>query len=428
MAMRKVLGRPDFRLLFAGLVASMLGESVLLLALAIWVKDLTGSDGMAGATIFAIVAPMVLAPLVGWLVDRFRRRPFLIVANLASALVLTPLFAVHDRADVWIIYTVGVAYGLSYIAVSAALQGLIKILIPDQLLAEANGALQTVRQGLRLIGPLLGAALFTVLGGWMLAVVAAAGFGLAAIAVAALRVREQRVEPQQGPWLTEALAGGRHLVRDPALRRALTGVALGVLVVGFEESVIFAYTDQGLHRPPAFVGVLVAVQGIGGLLGGLLAARVVRRLGEIAAVGAGMLLFATGTAGMVYPHLALGFPAIAVAGFGLPVLIVGLMTLLQRRTPAALIGRASAAADALITAPQSLSIGLGAVLVSIMDFRLIFALVASVLAVAGIFLWVGRSLTPPDAHDRPVADEPVAGPPMTPLAGPAAEIPGIPAA
>ena len=48
---------------------------------------------------------------------------------------------------------------------SAALHGLIKELLPEELLAEANGALQTVRQGLRLVAPLGGAALFTLVGG-----------------------------------------------------------------------------------------------------------------------------------------------------------------------------------------------------------------------------------------------------------------------
>lgn len=393
--MRDVLRRPDFRLLFTGLVASMLGESVLLLALAIWVKDLTGSDGMAGATIFAIVAPMTLAPLVGWVVDRFRRRPFLIVANLVSAAVLTPLFAVSGRDEVWIIYTVAVAYGLSYIAVSAALQGLIKILLPEHLLADANGALQTVRQGLRLGGPLLGAALYTAIGGAALAAVGMAGFLLAASAVAALRLREARPRRTELHWLTEAAAGGKHLFREPALRRTVLGFALALLVVGFTESLIFAYVDQGLHRPPAFVGVVVTVQGVGGLLGGLAAARAVRRLGEIGAVALGVFLFGVGFLGIIYPHLALAFPAVAVAGFGLPLLIVGFNTLMQRRTPAELMGRTAAVADALINGPYSLSIGVGAVLVSIVDYRLLFALMAVGMMAAAGYLWAGRSLSAP---------------------------------
>lgn len=60
--MRNVLRRQDFRRLFAGLFFSMTAESVLLLALAIWVKDLTGSDGMAGAAILAVVARWFSSP------------------------------------------------------------------------------------------------------------------------------------------------------------------------------------------------------------------------------------------------------------------------------------------------------------------------------------------------------------------------------
>lgn len=397
--MRDVLRRPDFRLLFAGLVASMLGESVLLLALAIWVKDLTGSNGMAGATIFAIVAPMTLAPLVGWVVDRFRRRPFLIVANVASAVVLTPLFTVAGRKDVWVIYAVAVGYGLSYIAISAALQGLIKILLPEHLLADANGALQTVRQGLRLGGPLLGAGLYTAVGGSALAAVAATGFLLAATAVAALPLREPRPVRGELRWVTEAVAGARHLFREPALRRTILGVSMALLVVGFDESIIFAYVDQGLHRTPAFVGVIVAVQGVGGLLGGLLAARAVRRLGEVGSVAAGTLLFGLGFAGFIYPHLALAFPAVVVAGFGLPLVIVGFNTIMQRRTPAELMGRASAAAETMISAPNALSIGAGAVLVSIVDYRLMFAVMAAGMIAAAGYLWAGRSLTPPEPRE-----------------------------
>ena len=86
-----VLRRPDFRLLFAAVFATMFGESALLLVLAIWVKDLTGSNSLAGITLFAIVAPALVAPILGWVVDRFRRRPFLITVILATVAILLPL-------------------------------------------------------------------------------------------------------------------------------------------------------------------------------------------------------------------------------------------------------------------------------------------------------------------------------------------------
>ncbi|WP_329104234.1 MFS transporter [Micromonospora sp. NBC_01699] len=393
--MRAILRRPDFRLLFGGLVASMVAESILLLALAIWVKDLTGSDGMAGATIFAIVAPMALAPLVGWMVDRFRRREFFVAVNLCTAALLTPLYAVHDRGDVWIIYAVSALYGLSYVALSATLIGLIKEIVPGDLLAEANGALQTVKQGLRLVGPLAGAALYAGVGGWALATLGGLGFLTAAAAVSRMRVRESAPPPAQPGWLAEIGAGVRHMFGEPALRRGVLGTALTMLVLGFSESLIFAYVDRGLGHPPAFVGVLLTVQGIGGLLGGLSSATIVGRLGEVGTLATGVAIFAPAVLALVQPNLPLGFVAMVMAGFALPLVIVSLNTLTQRRTPVLLVGRVAAASEALISGPQSLSIGLGAVLVGVVDYRLLFALMAAAMLAVAHFLWSGRHLSPP---------------------------------
>ncbi|WP_431972752.1 MFS transporter [Micromonospora haikouensis] len=399
--MRTVLGRPDFRLLFGALLASMAAESILLLALAIWVKDLTGSDGLAGATIFAIIAPMVLAPLVGWAVDRYPRRPFFVAANLATAALLTPLFTVSRAGDVWIIYVVAGLYGLSYLTLSAALAGLIRQLVPVELLADANGVLQTVRQGLRLVGPLAGAALYAAVGGWLLTGLAMTGFVTAAAVVALLRAPEATPADGGSRWTVELGAGLRHLAGEPALRRALLGYGLGSLVMGFTESLIFAYVDQGLRRDAAFVGVLVTVQGIGGLVGGLFSAALVRRAGEVGALATGVTLFGPAAVALAYPSIWLGFAALLLAGLSLPLITVGLNTLIQRRTPAGLLGRVVAAAEALVSGPQAISIGAGALLVGVLDYRVLFVLVGVVTTAAGVFLWRGRRLSAPPAPSVP---------------------------
>jgi len=413
--MRTVLRRPDFRLLFAGVVATMVGESALLLVLAIWVKDLTGSNSLAGITLFAIVAPALAAPLLGWVVDRFRRRPFLFSAVLATALALTPLLLVRDEHDIWIIYGVGVLYGASAIMVSAALNGLIKEILPEELLAEANGALQTVRQGLRLVGPLGGAALFSTFGGQAVVALSITCLLVGAAGIAALKVREERPAVPELHWLAEVSAGVMQLFGQPALRRSTIGLALAVAVVGFIETLIFAYVDFGLHRGPAFVSVIVCVQGVGGLTGGLIAAKVVHRLGEIGTTAVGILVFGLGFAGLVYPNLALAFASAIVVGVGIPLAIVGFNTLLQRVTPSAVMGRVAAASEALISTPQALSIAAGAVLVTIVDYRLLFAFMAVSMAAVAAYLWAGRLLSPPrpvdpvEAVDLVKAVDPVDG-------------------
>jgi hypothetical protein len=281
--MGALLRHRNSRLLLAGLSTSMLGDSLMLLVFAIWVKTLTGSNSATAAVVLCTAVPFAVAPVGGWLVDRVRRRRFLVGADLASALMLAPLLAVRDRGDVWIIYLVAALYGISMVATTAALNGLLKELFTDETIATANGAVHTIREGLRLIGPLAGAALFTTLGGAAVAMVDAATFCAAAVAIALMRLDEQQPERGGLRWWSEASAGLRHLMSDAALRRAMLAAAAAWLITGLGESVTFAVVDQGLHRPPEFLGVLSAAQGAGCLLGGLLSARIIGRTGELAA-------------------------------------------------------------------------------------------------------------------------------------------------
>ncbi|WP_433338041.1 MFS transporter [Spirillospora sp. CA-294931] len=404
--MRAALRLPAFRLLFAGLAASMVGDALLVLVFAIWVKSLTGSNGAAGLVILFMAVPYVLAPLGGWFVDRFRHRRFLVAANLASALILLPLFAVRDAADVWIIYAVAVLYGLSSVAIAAALSGLLKELLPEESLAEANGALQMVKEGARLGGPLAGAALFATLGGAAVAAIDAVTFLVAAAAIARIRIQEEPRASSGRSRLGELTAGLTQIRSDAALRRVVAATAIGFLFIGVNESALFAVVERGLHRPPEFVGVLASAQGLGAVAGGLLAARLIARAGEAAAIAVGMAAVGIGNVLYTLPWLPVVLGARVVGGLGLATIIVGFTTVIQRRTPAPLIGRVSAAAESLISGPQTISIAAGAALVSVVDHRLLLAAVAVGMLTAAAYLWPARRLSPPVRPDDPARYHP----------------------
>lgn len=249
-----------------------------------------------------------------------------------------------------------------------------------------TGRCRPVQQGLRLVVPLLGAGMFATFGGPVVAAVDAVTFLLAAAALALITLQEAASAPPTKHWRAEMAAGLRHLVAARQLRTATVAIAAMFLVMGMAESVVFAVTDLALHRPPSFIGVLVCAQGVGGVTGGAMAARIVRRLGESRALAVGMLLMATGLLGLLSSSLTVVLVGNLVFGLGLSLDAVAYATLLQRQTPAHLMGRVSAAVDVLIGGPQIISIGVGAALIAVVDYRLLVVVMVVVTAAAGSVL------------------------------------------
>lgn len=391
--MRGVLRIRAARLYLVGQAFSMLGDSALLLAAAIWVKELTGSDGAAGLTFFFVVAPSLLAPLAGVLVDRVRRRGVLLWGNALTGVALLPLLLVRNAGQVWIIWVVMVLYGVSYTVLGPAQSALLPSIVPDALLADANALLRTVREGLRLVAPLLGAGLLTIAGGAAVAALDAATFVIAVGTLLALRVVERTPDATEREHrLREVSAGFRHVAAVPALLRMTVATAVVLLVVGFLETAPFAVVAQGLHRPPTFLGVLQGVQGAGAVVGGLTAAPVLRTAGESALAAFGMVLLAAGSALLIVPSLPVVLAGSVVIGCSLPWLLVGSNTLLQRRTPDRLQGRVFAAVELATSTPQTVSIVVGAALITVVPYGALLAAVAVVTAASGIgLLWGERS-------------------------------------
>jgi MFS family permease len=399
--MRAAFATPGFKRLYLGLAASMFGDSLMLIVLSMWVKTLTGSNGAAGLTFLWLTLPALVGPLLGTVVDRVRRRPFLVVANVLSAAAVLPLLAVHDASDVWIIYAVSFVYGVSFVVVPAALNGLLKDLLPERVLVEANASLSVTREALRLVGPLAGASLFAWVGGGAVALVDAASFLVAGGTVLALSIVEAPHPHERSHWRAEVVAGARHLRRTPLLLHPTIALGLCLLVLGFSESAVYAVVDA-FGKPVEFVGPILTVQGVGAITSGLLASRVIRALGEARTIILGLGVLALGLAGVaaavaVWQVLL----ATAVLGAGIPLLLVAYTTLLQTQTPGHLMGRVSTTTEVLTTTPQALSIATGALLVTLVDYRLIFAVM-----VAGTLVGAGYLATALRGHlDAPASGE-----------------------
>jgi MFS family permease len=421
--MRNLLRIRNVRIYLFGDVISTLGDNALWLAMAIWMKELTGSSAWAGLVIFCFTLGSLFSPLGGVLADRFPRRPLLICANLLAAAIVLLILLVHGRDMMWLIYLVMFAYGVIGAATGPAETALLPQIVGADLLAEANGLQQTLTEGLRLVTPLVGAGLFAWVGGGVVAIIDAATFGVAVLSLLALRVNEPAPElspagtgtnPDAGTGDDVAAgagggrlsAGFRFLAGEPVLRSITVALALVLLAMGFTESAGFSVVTVGLHHSASFVGVLMTVQGIGAVAGGLLAAPLLRRMTEPMLTGLGLCTAAAAVLLLTLPNLATALVAMVLAGFVGPWVSVAATTALQRRTPPAVLGRVAGAFQLALTIPQLTSIGLGAALIAVVNYRVLLVAIAVVAAIAVAYLFA----TPETRRPVPVEPLPAQAP------------------
>ena len=401
--MRRLLAHRNARLYLSGQVMSLLGDGALWLAMGIWIKVLTGSSSAAGLSFFALALGSLCGPLGGMLADKVRRRPLLIATNLATAGLVLLLLLVRDRDQVWLIYAVMFGYGVSGSILGPAQTALVQAIVPAGLLGEANSVLQTAQQGLRLVTPLAGAGLFAVFGPAPVIIGDAATFLVAVATLVAIRLRERHPAPSGQRWLAELTAGARHIAGTIVLRQLTITAAVVVTAYGLSETVIFAVVSQGLHRPTTFLGILVAAQGAGAIAAGLAAAPLMGRLTEGLLAGLGMILAAAGFLLLIPSQLPAVLAGSVLLGGSISWIIVGIMTLFQRRTPPELMGRTDAAFTIAYTLPQTMAIALGAGLIALLNYRILLLAIAGLMALAAGYLCTRREQRPTaDAQPRPV--------------------------
>lgn len=109
-----------------------------------------------------------------------------------------------------------------------------------------------------------------------------------------------------------------------------------------------------------------------------------------------MLLAAAAAVLEMPPFLPSVVVGVILFGISIPWLVVGFTTLLQRLTPPDLQGRVYAAADTLVTTPQTISIAAGAALIGITGYQPLLAALAAVVTLAAAYL-----LTAPSSAGRP---------------------------
>jgi Na+/melibiose symporter-like transporter len=359
---RVLAGHRDLRLVLSAGLISMTGDWILRVGLVYRVYALTGSTVASALTMASSFLPQVLLGAVaGVFADRWDRRRTMIVANLLLAVGLLPLLLVHGAGQVWIVFAVLLFEAVVQQFFSPAEQALLPRLVPDDQLITANAVNGQAQNLARLGGSGLGGVMAAAGGIAAVALADAASFVISA-ALIMLVATSGRAEPaRRAPsslghrvaLLRAELADG---LRWSARHRVVRSLMAFILVTSVGEGIMSAlfapYVRHVLHGSSQAYGLVAAVQAIGGVAGGVIAASAGRRISASQLLGWGAVAFGAVDLGIfLYP---LGYVAVWPAAVGMVIVgvpgaltIAGAITLFQRSTGDALRGRVFGALGAV---------------------------------------------------------------------------------
>ncbi|MFJ5720558.1 MFS transporter [Streptomyces sp. NPDC093149] len=180
-----------------------------------------------------------------------------------------------------------------------------------------NGWRLGIQESGRLVSPLVGAGLFSLLGGGAVAALDAATFVAAAAATALLKSPPEQPRPSRARWRTEILAGVAHIRATPPLARILVVAALVMAVSGVGVAAQYSLV-AGLHQPPSHLRVLTALLGAASVLASLVSPRVIARVGLDTLTLLGLVAFAGGSILRTLPWMPPVWFGSFLLGFALP--------------------------------------------------------------------------------------------------------------
>jgi MFS family permease len=414
-----------FMLLWSAQSISLLGSQVSLLAIPLTAIMLLNASVMeVGLLTAAGYLPVLLVGLpAGVWVDRMRRRPILIVADLGRlAILLTiPIAYALDGLRMWMLYPIAFSAGVLTLLFDIAHQSYLPSLVRREQLTEGNAKLEFSYSGAQLAGPGLGGALVQILTAPIAIVADALSYLLSAVLLLTIRTpepRPARPEGEEAGLGKQIREGLRYVLRHPLLRPIALTTGIGNLfdLFGMVAAILTLYAVRELQLTPLALGGVLAVANAGALLGAALNGRLIRRfgVGQMIAVssvipGLAVLLLPLATPETAMPVLSI---SLALAGFAISVYNINQISLRQTVTPDAMQGRMNATIRVLIWGTLPIGTFLGGLLGGAIGLRstLVIAGIGSALASLPLVLSPVRSLRElPNAPGDPVA-EPVAQP------------------
>jgi MFS family permease len=325
----------NFRIVFYGVFASNIGTWMQNVVLGAYAYKLTGSSFFVGLVFFAQLGPLLfLSTLGGLLADVVDRRRFLVGAQLAQlgfSFALAGVALSNHPSHVLILAAV-LAVGIANAVGAPGLNAILPTLVPREDLPGAV-ALASVQMNLsRVIGPIIGAAIYYALNAAPVFAINALTYVFAVIGLLwATYDRHTNARVAERGWAR--LLSGAHIARrDPLLSHILVTLFsfsfFSLAFVGLMP--VIASENFGIGSRSWQYGVLYACFGLGAALGAVSVGTVFAHTSKVKLLRPAFLAFAAVLAAFGLLRMAaLSYPVALLLGYAYFVAITALSTLLQ---------------------------------------------------------------------------------------------------
>jgi MFS family permease len=388
---------PNFLKLWTAQTVSKLGSHIGGTALQFTaILALAATPAQMGLLAGLGAAPVVIIGLlVGVWVDRVRRRPILIAADVgrASLLLSVPAAAALGRLSIGQLYIVAVSVGILTVFFDVADQSFLPVLVRREQLVEGNTKLGIGDSLAEIGGPAAGGGLVQLIGGPAALLFDALSFLVSALCVGLIRAPESVLRVEERQSMRRSIGQGLRLVLGNPLLRALIGSLATFEFFGNFIGTLYAlYAIRELHISPGAVGLLVGLGGISALGGAIAAGWAVRRLG----LGRALIGSLAGYGGLgVLMPLAHGPVWVAFAFMGVPqlfgdvmiaIFLINEVSVRQGLVPPQLLGRANASMQVVVGALGPAGAVLGGSLGGVIGLRPTLAIGVGGVTAASLWL------------------------------------------
>jgi MFS family permease len=268
----EALRHPDFRLLFAGQLVSLIGDAAFVTTLGWKTFTLAGSAKLGVVLMCQAVAVLATLLIGGALADRLSRRRLMIASDLTRLVAVGALAAVDASGHLTfpLLAAFAVLVGLGDGFFYPAFGGMVPLLVEQPSIASANSLIGVARWGSILIGPAFAGFLYHPAGSSAVFAADAASFLVSAFLVYRTRPRVIEAAEREGT-LREIVAGARYVARVPWLWTTI--VLFGVVLMfqlAPQQVLMPKLVATQWHRGVGSYAFLITLMGVGTVAGTLL--------------------------------------------------------------------------------------------------------------------------------------------------------------